>query len=65
MAQNDVQQQQQQQQAHILQQKQQGTNPKAAVLSELLSWSTLLDMFTGRYIYNYCTGRGTSVVKAC
>jgi hypothetical protein len=29
-----------------------------------LSWSTVLDMFTGRYIYNYCTGRGAHVVKA-
>lgn len=29
-----------------------------------MSWSTVLDMFTGRYIYNYCTGRGANVVKA-
>lgn len=29
-----------------------------------MSWSTVLDMFTGRYIYNYCTGRGANIVKA-
>jgi hypothetical protein len=33
-------------------------------LQELLSWRTLLDMFTGKYIYNHFTGRGTAVVKA-
>jgi len=36
----------------------------AAALQGLLSWSTLLDMFTGKYIYNYCTGKGAHVVKA-
>lgn len=37
----------------------------AGALQDLLSWSTLLDMFTGRYLYNYCTGRGSaSMVKA-
>lgn len=37
----------------------------AGALQELLSWSTLLDMFTGRYLYNYCTGRGgANMVKA-
>lgn len=33
-------------------------------LQELLSWRTLLDMFTGRYIYNHFTGRGANVVNA-
>lgn len=33
-------------------------------LQELLSWRTLLDMFTGKYIYNYYTGRSANVVKA-
>jgi hypothetical protein len=38
---------------------------RAGALQELLSWSTLLDMFTGRYLYNYCTGRGgATIVKA-
>lgn len=41
-----------------------GKSKQAAALQGLLSWSTLLDMFTGKYIYNYCTGKGAHVVKA-
>lgn len=33
-------------------------------VQELLTWRTLLDMFTGRYIYNYYTGKAAHVVKA-
>jgi hypothetical protein len=37
---------------------------RSGPMQELLSWKTLLDMFTGRYIYNYCAGKEAHVVKA-
>lgn len=48
------------------QQRHRQQSAKHSPLQELFSWSTLLDMFTGKYIYNYCTAGSSrgSVVKA-
>lgn len=58
------QQQQHEEQEHAAGSSKRGssTQPLGHLSKELLSWSTLLDMFTGKYIYNYC--KGTHVVKA-
>jgi hypothetical protein len=61
--------QQEQQGTHGEQAKQSGlsdssSSRRSGPMQELLSWRTLLDMFTGRYIYNYCTGKEAHVVKA-